>query len=232
MRSGAFAPPHRPDAVRALWRVARLPYAVVLYVVLLAGCTPEETDEPVVAEPVALESAPGAEGGSPAEAAVVPTGRGHDESKQEPEQESRNVLLVDTSPEAGEPEGLEHLDTGGLDVDFGELTLHDLEAEASNPLAGCVICHVDVGDAFEGSRHHREEIACTDCHGPSEGHVADENNAVKPDEVFAREDVDRLCGECHDCSRSGAAKPPDPLPEAWKVCTECHRSHELIVPSE
>jgi len=112
-------------------------------------------------------------------------------------------------------------------LDFSDLSLDDLDPEDANPLAGCTICHVDVGDEFAGSRHHREEITCTDCHGPSEGHAADENNAVKPDEVFFREDVDRLCGECHDCSRPGPTKPPDPVPDGWKVCTECHGSHEL-----
>ena len=50
-------------------------------------------------------------------------------------------------------------------------------------------------------------------------------NEVKPDELFARKDVDRLCSECHDCSR--------PIPRGWsdlpldkrQVCSECHRSH-------
>lgn len=131
---------------------------------------------------------------------------------------------------ADDPSGSAGIDLDDVDLsqlDFSDLSLDDLEPEDANPLAGCTVCHVDVGDKFVGSKHAEEEITCTDCHGPSEGHVADENNGVKPDEVFVHEDVDRLCGDCHDCSRPGPTRAPDPLPEGWKVCTECHGSHEL-----
>jgi len=138
------------------------------------------------------------------------------------------------SPAGDEPDrrGIDHDDVDLSGLDFSDLSLDDLEPEEDNPLAGCTICHVDVGDEYAASKHHREEILCTDCHGPSEGHAADENNAVKPDEVFFRADVDRLCGECHDCKRPGAAKAPDPVPADWKVCTACHGSHELIPTAE
>jgi hypothetical protein len=94
-----------------------------------------------------------------------------------------------------------------------------------NPLAGCQLCHVDVEDEYVKSRHFRGNVACAKCHGPSKKHAADENNEVKPDEVFARTDVDRLCGRCHTCSRK--------VPPAWlrflrgrrQVCTECHGAH-------
>ena len=95
----------------------------------------------------------------------------------------------------------------------------------ANPLAGCTLCHVDIEDEYVGSTHYDEGVACAKCHGPSEGHVADENNEVKPDELFAREDVDRLCEACHDCSRQiPPEKPPEP-----KVCTDCHGPHDIAM---
>jgi hypothetical protein len=89
-----------------------------------------------------------------------------------------------------------------------------------NPLAGCSLCHVDVEDEFVGSSHFAEKVGCTTCHGPSEGHLADENNEVKPDQVFARKDVDRLCGACHECGRPEKAAARAPL------CTDCHGHHD------
>ena len=103
-------------------------------------------------------------------------------------------------------------------------------AADENPLAGCTMCHIDVEDEFVGGLHYKEKVGCKKCHGPSEGHVADENNEVKPDELFARKDVDRLCGKCHECPRP---KEPKPAPaEPRKVCTECHGAHEFPVAAE
>jgi len=112
-------------------------------------------------------------------------------------------------------------------VDLENMTLDDLATDDPNPLGGCLQCHTDVGDRYQGSRHEKEDVTCADCHGPSEGHLADENNQVKPDETFAREDVDHLCGDCHDCSRTlpadWASRPQNERP----VCTDCHGSHAL-----
>lgn len=94
-----------------------------------------------------------------------------------------------------------------------------------NPLAGCTLCHVDVEDEYVESIHFDEKVACTDCHGPSKEHLADENNEVKPDELFARKDTDRLCSECHDCSREIPAGWSDLPLDKRQVCTECHVAH-------
>ena len=121
--------------------------------------------------------------------------------------------------------GPKKIDFDNLDFDninLDDIDLADLEPAEPNPLAGCVQCHVDVSDKFEGGTHHREEVTCIDCHGPSEGHLADENNEVKPDEVFARADVGRLCSECHDCDRLLPDKPT----AKRKVCIDCHGSHK------
>ena len=95
-----------------------------------------------------------------------------------------------------------------------------------NPLAGCVMCHVDVEDEFVQSKHYRGlDGGCIDCHGPSGGHLADENNDIKPEEVFARKDVNRLCGVCHKCSRKIQPHKTRIAPDKQKVCTDCHKSH-------
>ncbi|MHC4185085.1 MAG: multiheme c-type cytochrome [Planctomycetota bacterium] len=104
--------------------------------------------------------------------------------------------------------------------------------EGTNPLAGCLQCHVDVEVEHLWSKHHSvSNMGCIECHGPSEGHLADENNEVKPDQAFARKDVDRLCSTCHKCSRKmprGWTKTP---PEKLAVCTECHAAHRFAMRS-
>jgi hypothetical protein len=104
----------------------------------------------------------------------------------------------------------------------------DPRTEAS--LGGCDTCHVDVADACVGSPHFEQEVGCISCHGPSEGHVAEENNEIQPDEVFARDDVDRVCSNCHACSRPGqhGADPPPTADGHQKVCTECHAAHAFL----
>ena len=100
--------------------------------------------------------------------------------------------------------------------------------EKTNPLSGCLQCHVDVEGEHLRSKHHRIlNIDCIDCHGPSEGHLADENNEVKPEETFARKDVDRLCKKCHTCSRKILPSRTKISPEKWKVCTDCHTAHRF-----
>ena len=111
------------------------------------------------------------------------------------------------------------------EMGLGEMGLGEMESIEANPLGGCVACHVDVEDELNKSIHLVEEVGCVECHGPSDGHVRDENNEVPPDEVFARKDVDRLCGECHKCSRPKVEPPP---PD-HKVCTDCHQPHSLAL---
>lgn len=100
--------------------------------------------------------------------------------------------------------------------------------EKTNPLAGCLQCHVDVEAEHLGSKHYRVlKTDCIDCHGPSEGHVADEINEVKPEETFARKDTDRLCNKCHKCSRKVTPSWTKTPPEKRKVCTDCHAAHRF-----
>ncbi|MFQ6131005.1 MAG: hypothetical protein ACE5R4_03140 [Armatimonadota bacterium] len=85
--------------------------------------------------------------------------------------------------------------------------------------AGCAICHVDVVDKLAESKHPGAGIGCVTCHGPSQGHVTDENNQVKPDVIYGRDEIDAHCVACHACSRAQPEEPP------VRVCTECHGKH-------
>jgi hypothetical protein len=98
---------------------------------------------------------------------------------------------------------------------------------SKNPLAGCQQCHVDVETKYVKSLHFKGKVACMDCHGPSKGHLADENNEIKPDKLFTRKNTDRLCGDCHACSRPKLPPTTSQPPSERKVCTDCHGSHEL-----
>ena len=95
-----------------------------------------------------------------------------------------------------------------------------------NPLAGCSLCHVDVEDEYVDTTHFEESVGCKTCHGPSKGHLADENNEVKPDEMFARKDVDRLCAECHECDRPEPTKTARGKDKKLLVCIDCHGHHD------
>jgi len=95
-----------------------------------------------------------------------------------------------------------------------------------NPLAGCSLCHVDVEDEYVGTMHFKESVGCKTCHGPSKSHLADENNEVKPDEAFARKNVDRLCSECHDCDRPDPIRTPKGKDKKSLVCIDCHGHHD------
>lgn len=106
-----------------------------------------------------------------------------------------------------------------------EATPEEAMVSQKNPLAGCQMCHVDIEDEFLPSVHFAEKIGCVDCHGASEGHLADENNEVKPEVLFTRDTTDSLCEECHGCSR-----PEEPKSAAAsKICTDCHGAHDLAM---
>lgn len=110
-----------------------------------------------------------------------------------------------------------------------EPEMSETEAVAANPLGGCGMCHVDVEDEFIGSLHDTEAVGCVKCHGPSKGHSADENNDVLPDHIFAGKEIDKMCEECHECSRSGPRSLDVGADGQRKLCTECHGAHKLVL---
>jgi hypothetical protein len=108
-----------------------------------------------------------------------------------------------------------------------QIALADADADTAKLLSGCDLCHIDVVDEYVGTLHFKEGIGCIKCHGASDGHVRDENNDVKPEEVFARPNVDRLCGECHECCRTISPARTDADRARRQVCTDCHGSHRF-----
>jgi hypothetical protein len=87
----------------------------------------------------------------------------------------------------------------------------------------CMTCHIDVRDEVAGGAHEKNDVSCGECHGASERHARDENNDIKPDQVFARRDVDEACGDCHACSRPAAIATAS----SDLVCTDCHAAHKF-----
>ncbi len=96
------------------------------------------------------------------------------------------------------------------------------QATASDPFNGCDMCHVDAADEVVGTIHQDEGVGCVKCHGRSDEHVRDENNEVKPDRLFTRENIDKFCERCHDCERPLTSEPEP-------VCTTCHGPHTLVL---
>jgi formylglycine-generating enzyme required for sulfatase activity len=70
----------------------------------------------------------------------------------------------------------------------------------------------------EGAR----QPSCTGCHGPSAGHVMDEENGIKPDRIPRGADIAALCVECHG---SGCPHTAD-----LQNCQNCHHPHALVNP--
>ena len=169
---------------------------------------PDSPDEPMVPGP----SDPPAD--EPTGAAVETARSPHSDAAQPPEGSTEATAAT---AKEGETQAVARLP---------EYPLQD------NPLSGCSLCHVDIEDEFVGTLHFEEKIGCITCHGPSEAHLADENNEVKPDEVFARADVDRLCERCHECLRPKAEKPELTAEGQRKVCIDCHGPHDCALAAD
>jgi len=100
------------------------------------------------------------------------------------------------------------------------------EKDPLSPNGACYVCHTNfVGEQLSRS-HLKAKVACTGCHGLSEGHANDKNiGATPPDRRFSREQVRNLCGGCHERQRLAAEKAAADGPT--KVCTDCHGTHRI-----
>jgi len=108
--------------------------------------------------------------------------------------------------------------------------------EFINPLsvnANCYICHTTfVGEPIS-KVHFKQKVTCIKCHGVSAGHANDEDiGATKPDVVFARHQVDKMCIECHEthdvAARDVLARFVErKLTDRAAVCTDCHGHHKI-----
>lgn len=88
----------------------------------------------------------------------------------------------------------------------------------------CARCHVVSVLEWRMSGHLKAGIDCAACHGPSLGHVRNERNEVKPDQV-PRQAVEsgKLCLSCHNAGC--------PKTAGQTTCEKCHHFHGLMNPA-
>ena len=86
----------------------------------------------------------------------------------------------------------------------------------------CARCHVISVAEWGYSKHRQKGTDCQACHGASQGHVIDERNNVKPDEIPHRAAVAKLCLSCHE---EGCLKSKE-----TGSCQKCHHFHALLDP--
>ena len=112
--------------------------------------------------------------------------------------------------------------------------------DSDNPMGlngGCYVCHMTFVDEKLTTRHLKQEIGCTHCHGTSAGHANDENiGATPPDVTFERTAIDAFCQNCHKKHdiTSGKMKKhlqkrrkDQPDMEGPPACTDCHGKHRI-----
>ena len=114
----------------------------------------------------------------------------------------------------------------------------DPDAESSaRPAADnsrCFVCHINYVQEDIAAIHARADIACKDCHGDSDAHIADESwasggNGTAPDIMYPRPKIDPFCMGCHpkDKIDTDQHKPILAGAAEIKYCTDCHGSHRL-----
>jgi len=101
--------------------------------------------------------------------------------------------------------------------------------------SACYVCHGNYDGEELVVEHGKEGTGCMDCHGQSIDHRNDEDNITPPDIMYPPEDVDGMCGKCHDIHEASARK----VIERWQercpaktdpkeiICTDCHYQHRL-----
>ncbi len=100
--------------------------------------------------------------------------------------------------------------------------------------ATCYVCHMTFVYEKISSTHFEAKVTCVDCHGLSAKHANDENiGATKPDIVYARKGVDKMCEKCHEDHDVAPRKVVErflkrKLPtKKVPVCTDCHGTHRI-----
>ena len=88
----------------------------------------------------------------------------------------------------------------------------------------CSRCHVAQVLEWTTSGHQAAAVDCQSCHGPSQGHVIDERNVVKPDKLPQGA---AIAGFCQSCHTAGCPKT-----SRRDACQSCHHAHALFNPNE
>ena len=109
--------------------------------------------------------------------------------------------------------------------DHGRATTQGKSAPGFKQAGVCARCHVVSVLEWSISAHVTAETDCQKCHGPSQGHVANERNEVKPDRLPRGAAIAKqVCSTCHETG----------CPESLQVqnCQQCHHVHALVHPTE
>jgi hypothetical protein len=113
--------------------------------------------------------------------------------------------------------------------------------ETIDPLsvnANCCLCHIPFVREEISKVHFAEKITCIKCHGLSAAHANDEDvGATKPDITYRRDQVDRMCRECHETHDAPAQAvvarfAERNLSDTSAICTDCHGHHRIEKPAE
>ena len=129
------------------------------------------------------------------------------------------------------------------------------QAEKPNENSKCYVCHPDMKTEELTTDHLDMDVTCDGCHGPSTEHMHDEMLMTRPDLLFGRSEVERMCSDptCHKPGDGrevyGRQDHKDPAAveaffEKWtgrmrpngravahnSVCTDCHGTHNISKP--
>ena len=125
--------------------------------------------------------------------------------------------------------------------------------EKPNENTRCYVCHPDLKTEEISTVHLDADITCDECHGPSVEHLEDEMLMTKPDLLFGRSEVDKMCSNptCHKPGGDryiyafqdhidttavkdfynkwlGRIRPNGRVITAKSVCTDCHGTHNIV----
>ncbi|MGQ9771248.1 MAG: hypothetical protein ACUVQG_11905 [Thermogutta sp.] len=97
------------------------------------------------------------------------------------------------------------------------------------------VCHANFEDEPLSTRHFKAKIGCVNCHGESFAHRSDENNTTPPDRMYAAEDIEPACKQCHKTHNVSARKVVEVYLKRCKdisdpkklTCTNCHGQHRM-----
>ncbi len=107
--------------------------------------------------------------------------------------------------------------------------------------SACMVCHIDFDEEELTVQHRKAGVMCARCHGFCQAHMNDEMAATRPDLIFGRAEVDKMCFECHLSHKRahkdnkafeaffgkwrGKRRPNGQLIMKGAICTDCHGRH-------
>jgi len=153
-------------------------------------------------------------------------------------------LAVTATVRAGEPAAEKPSGLPPLVVDRNAPLLLDAppEESPSEPTQGpvadntaCYVCHSNYEKEEMVVVHAQADVGCIECHGECFAHRDDEDNVTPPDIMYARDMVEKACGECHEEHDVAATKVivrwlerrAEEQDQSQVLCTDCHGQHRL-----